>query len=235
MANTLREKTILLVDDDIDMLYLMQHILAETEAQIYTAADGEEGLRQFFARRPDLVIVDLMMPKTDGWEVCRSIRQLADTPIVILTALGHDEAVIRGLNCGADDFITKPVSPSVFLARVQAALRRAELPASGQKPIRYSDGYLTIDLDQRRVLVEESSVRLSATEFRLLAYLLRNAGRMVTFQQILQHVWGEQYLENAEYVHVYVSRLRQKLEKDSRRPIYLMTEHGVGYRFEKQN
>jgi two-component system KDP operon response regulator KdpE len=232
---SLQGKRVLIVDDDFDLLNLMEQFFASTRAEVFTAASGQERLRQFYAFQPDVVILDLMLPQMSGWEVCRNIRMLSDTPILILTALGMDGEIIRGLDCGADDYITKPVNLKVLEARVRATLRRTDLPPPGDKPVVYNDGYLTIDLQKHLVLVNDGLVKLSATEYRLLLYLFENADRLLTFQQILDNVWGEIYRENVDYIHVYVSRLRQKLEKDSKNPVYLLSERGVGYRFETQS
>lgn len=226
--------TVLVIDDDPDMLKLIDLILSGLEARVYTAAGGAEGLRQFYMHRPDLIILDLMMPDMDGWEVCHSIRHVSDVPVMIVTAVCQDQAEINGLECGADEYITKPFKPAVLLARVRATLRRANLPPASVKPAVYSDGYLTVDLDGRRVLANNRHVKLSVTEYQLLAYLFKHADRILTFQQILRHVWGDEFRNNTEYVRVYISRLRQKLEKDPQSPIYLHNEPGFGYRFEKQ-
>ena len=227
-------KRILIVDDDVYLLNLMTHIFGHRQAQVYTAADGAEGLRQFHAHRPDLVLLDLMMPDVDGWQVCRQIRQRSDVPVIMLSALDGNEHVVRGLDCGADDYITKPFSQEVLLARTRAALRRSALPKPAEGSDRYSDGYLTVDLERRRVLVNGEPVRLSPTEYGLLAYLVAHADRALTYRQILEAVWGSAYHDCVNHVYVYVSRLRQKLEPDPANPRYLLTEHGVGYRFQKQ-
>jgi two-component system KDP operon response regulator KdpE len=170
----------------------------------------------------------------DGWEICRSIRHLSDVPVMIVTAVCQDQAVVNGLECGADDYITKPFNPTILLARVRATLRRAALPPTRVRPTIYSDGYLTVDLDRRRVLADNKHVKLSAAEYHLLAYLFKHADRVLTSQQILRYVWGDEFRNHTEYVRVYISRLRQKLEKDPQAPRYLYNEPGFGYRFEKQ-
>ena len=224
----------MVVDDDAHIRELTAHIFAKSGGQVYSASDGNEGLRQFYAHRPHLVILDIMMPNLDGWQVCTQIRLLSDVPIIMLTALGQDEHTIRGLDCGAVDYVTKPFSPKVLAARARAALRQATQAAETHQPASYSDDYLTIDLSQRRVLVRGELVCLTATEYRLLAYLVQNAGRVLTFRQILEKVWGWEYQDSVEYVHVYISHLRKKLEEDPKLPAYLLTEHRVGYRFEKR-
>lgn len=234
MVTDMADQKILIVDDDVALLRMVKRALTEADYQVITAANGQEALRQFYDQRPDLVILDVMMSKMDGWETCRSIRQLSNVPIIMLTAQGSDADIMRGLDLGADDYVVKPFSLNVLLARVRAALRRATLPASEEEAIAYHDDYLTIDLDKRRVLVNAQPIKLTATEFKLLAYLVRNAGRVLTFTQILENVWGWEYRDSIDYVHVYTSHLRQKLEPEPRNPRYLITEHGVGYVFEKQ-
>lgn len=231
----MQESTILVIDDDKQILRLLAIALSQTGYKVYTAASGPEGLHQFYTFRPDLIILDLMMPEIDGWQVCQRIRQVSTVPMIMLTALSQEDLIIRGLDYGADDYLTKPCSTELLLARVRALLRRTALPPPSQKSITYSDNHLTIDLDQRRVLVRGEPAKLSAIEYRLLIYLFQNAGQVLTFQQILEQVWGETGQSNIDYVHVYVSRLRRKLEVNPKQPVYLVTEYGVGYRFEKQS
>lgn len=227
-------KKVLVIDDDPNLLMLAEAVFSRAQAQVYLAADGPEGLRQFYAHQPDLVLLDLMLPEMDGWDVCLRIRQFSKVPLVMLTALGQDEEIIRGLMVyGADDYITKPVGADVLLARAEAVLRRIPSPPLKESPL-YSDSYLTILRDEPRIYVEGKPVKLSATEYQLLSYLAQNAGRVLTFQQILDRVWGEAR-NNAEYVHAYIWHLRRKLEKNPHHPIYILTEYGVGYSFEKQN
>jgi two-component system KDP operon response regulator KdpE len=232
-VSTLKDKKILVIDDDREMLRLLTRTFLKTEAQMLTAASGQEGLRLFFDQRPDLVILDIMMPEMDGWQVCRRIRQISEVPIVFLTALEADQDVVRGLKCGAIDYITKPFSPKVLVARAQAALRRVESPWQPEKLPGYGDDYLTIDLGARRVRVRGKPVKLTANEFQLLAYLVKNADRVLSPEQILENVWGPEYQDCDNYVHVYVCHLRNKLEEDPKHPRYLLTDHGVGYRFRK--
>lgn len=232
--NNIQGKDVLVVDDSLDLLEVIKLALAHAGANVHIAASGHDALRYFFSRSPDLVILDLMMPGMNGWEVCQRIRQVSDVPLIMLTALGNDTEIVQGLEYGADEYITKPVSMNVLLSRVQAVLRRAYLYKSKEKPTTYGDSYLNIDLETGKVMIEGQPIKLSAIERRLLTYLYQHAGQVLTFEQILQHVWGKGYENNPEYVHVYISNLRKKIEPDSRQPIYFLTEHGVGYRFEKQ-
>ncbi len=226
-------KKFLVVDDDAIMRHLIGQFLSRSGGQIYTAGNGFEGLQQFYMHQPDLVILDVTMPEMSGWEVCQRIRQASNVPIILLTALRQEKDVVRGLNEGADDYITKPFNFNILQARIRAALRRAALPALPQVESTYSDDHLTIDLSQRQVLVDGQPIKLTATEHRLLSYLLQNAGQTLPLNKILEHVWGWEYREKTDYVHVYMWHLRRKLEQTPKSPKYLLTEHGVGYRFEK--
>jgi len=225
-------KKILVIDDDPVLRDMIAQTFKPTDSVVVTAYDGASGLREFYAQQPDLVILDIMMPSMDGWEVCRRIRQLTDVPVIMLTALNEDEDVIRGLDAGADDFVNKPFNPKVLLARARAALRRGDTTPIKPRGFVYQDDHLHIDLDDRLVEVLGERIKISPKEYRLLAYLVENRGRVCTSQQILEHVWGWAYQDSVDYVHVYMSHLRRKLEPDPRNPRYLQTEHGVGYRFD---
>jgi two-component system KDP operon response regulator KdpE len=232
LEKDMQGKKILVIDDDPTLRDLVERTFSTTDSVVVSAPDGAAGLRAFYAQQPDLVILDIMMPSMDGWEVCRRIRQLTDVPVILLTALNQDEDVIRGLDAGADDFVNKPFNPKVLLARARAALRRGDtVPVKAQGVI-YQDDHLHILLDDRLVEVLGDRVKLSPKEYRLLAYLVENRGRVCTSQQILEHVWGWAYQDSVDYVHVYISHLRRKLEPDPRDPRYLLTEHGIGYRFD---
>jgi two-component system KDP operon response regulator KdpE len=222
---------ILVVDDDPMLSELVAYNLQADGYEVVTAGDGQEGLRQFYSERPDLVILDVAMPKLDGYQVCQRIREMSDTPVIMLTARGQEEEIIRGLDLGADDYITKPFQVTVLSARVRATLRRAKTePMVGDGP-NYSDPYLTIDLEARQITVDGEMVKLTPTEFKLLAVLVRNKGRVVEFRQLLESVWGFEYIDDVDYLRVYIWHLRRKLEPDSKEPIYLLNELNVGYRF----
>jgi DNA-binding response OmpR family regulator len=229
----MNSKKILVIDDDINLCQLIKYTFMGLGAEVYTAVNGQEGIRQFFNHRPDLVLLDIRMPIMDGWETCKEIRKLSHVPIIMLTTFHRDDEVVRGLNLGADDYVSKPFDSKVLIARTMAALRRAELPSETLKPISYNDDYLVVDLENRRVHVYGRPVKLSAREYDLLTLLLTNAGRVLTYEQILDRVWGWEYRDNTDYIHVYLSHLRRKIEKDPKNPRYLITEHGIGYRFEK--
>ena len=228
-------KKILIIDDDVDVRRINEKVLLEAGATVLMAQNGSEGFRAFFLEKPDLVITDIMMPELDGFEVCRRIRQVSTVPVIMLTALNSEEEIISGLESGADDFISKPFSPDILVARAKALLRRFDMPKDSS-PNRqfYSDGYLTVDLEKRIVMVGGEPIKLTRTEYNLLAYLLQNAGWIRTFDQILENVWGPEYQDSLDYVHVYVSNLRRKIEFDHKNPTYIESEHGVGYRFNKK-
>lgn len=227
-------KTILVIDDDPHMRALLEATLRSAGATVVSAANSADGLRRLYEARPDLVVLDVMMPQTDGWTTCRRIREITDTPIIFLTALGSDAAVVRGLDCGAVDYVTKPFTPEVLLARLRAALRHNDAPAAPEPSAGYADPYLTVDIGLRRAVVADRPIHLTKTEFNLLALLVAHRGQLLTFGQILAAVWGHGYEGSDEYVHTYVSRLRRKIEPAPREPIYIIGEHGVGYRFEPQ-
>jgi two-component system KDP operon response regulator KdpE len=227
-------KRVLIVDDEPDLRILMQRVFGREGAEVFLAADGQEGLRKVYEHRPDLVLLDVMMPNMDGWETCHRIGQLSGVPIIFLSAAGQEVDILRGFDCGAVDYVVKPFSPKELLARARVALRHGENGAQQEKATRYDDGYLSIALDQYRVQVDGEPVSLTTTEARLLAYLFQNANRVVTYNEILEHVWGWEYCDSPNYVHVYISHLRRKLEPDPSQPKYIVTERGIGYRFEAQ-
>lgn len=232
---TLKNKKILIVDDDPQLCKVTQLLFNQTGAHAYTAPDGEQGLDQFSKIHPDLVILDLMMPGIDGFEVCRRIRLINNTPIIMLTALDAPEEMVQGLDSGADDFVPKPFKVEVLLARARAVLRRAQPDLDGSEEPLYHDEYLKIDMVAYKIWVNGEPIKLTPTEFKLLVYLIENRGSVCTFEQILVNVWGWEYSGTPSYVHVYVSHLRAKLEPDPKQPRYINTEHGIGYYFEDQN
>jgi DNA-binding response OmpR family regulator len=227
-------KRILVIDDDPQIGALLEVLFSEEGCEVCLAASGTEGVQQFYAVRPHLVILDVMMPGLSGWETCPLLRRLGDAPIIFLTALDQDRDIVQGLDYGAVDYVTKPFSPRVLLACAKAALRQSEQTRDSQPSVTYDDGCLTVSLSDHRVLVRGQHVDLTPTEYRLLSYLLENAGRVRTYQQILSAVWGWEYRDATNYVHVYVRRLRAKIEPEPRMPRYLVTERGTGYRFLRQ-
>ena len=224
---------VLLIDDDADLLQLATVIFKKEGAQVITARDGMEGVSKLFTHHPDLIILDVMMPGMNGFEVCERIRQVSDTPLIMLTALNHEQEMLRGLEAGADDFLSKPFNADILLARARTVLRRSEHLKSPADQFNYNNGHLSIDVARRDVLIHNKRIKLTPVEFRLLTYLARNAGKVLTFEQILTNVWGNEYRGSMDYVHVYISHLRRKLGEDTKSPRYILTLHGVGYIFEK--
>ena len=230
------EKKILVVDDEPTFVRLVSKTLTHKGYEVLTAGDGQEALRLMFAHRPDLVLLDVVMPKMDGWQTCSRIREMSDVPIVILTGQQKSEAdIVRGLDYGADDYLIKPVGSRELVARVRAILRRAELPSSleAKKEITYSDAFLTVNIAERKVIVNGERVKLTPTEFKLFALLLENTGRVLTHKQLLERVWGWEYVDDIDHVRIYIWHLRQKIEPDPAHPRYIIAEPGVGYYFQK--
>ncbi len=229
-------KKILIVDDDAALVRLFDQILTGKGYEVLKAGNGQEALRLFFAHKPDLVLLDIVMPEMDGWQTCSRIRDLSDVPIIMLTGQQKNEDdVVRGLDYGADDYLLKPVGSKELLARVRAILRRAELPPAldAEKRVTYTDDYLAVDIVERKVTVNGKRVKLTPIEFRLLALLVENAGRILTHQRLLEKVWGWEYADDLDYVRIYISHLRRKIEPESTKPRYILTEPGVGYYFQK--
>ncbi|NLE50248.1 MAG: response regulator transcription factor [Chloroflexi bacterium] len=225
---------VLIVDDEIAIRDALGRKLQREGFQVALAGSGLEGLRAFHAEHPDLVILDIVMPEMDGLTVCQRIREVAETPVMMLSAQAITENdIIEGLNAGADEYLVKPVRLNEFVARVQALLRRAQMTAT-EAETGYNDGYLCIDLQRRHVFVENQKVHLTPTEFKLLMVLHESAGRVVPQRELLEQVWGPEYADDVYYPRVYISQLRRKIEPDPANPIYILTEHRVGYRFEKQ-
>lgn len=225
---------ILVVDDDLTLLRGIQDSLEDEEYRIVTARDGQEALRLVYSERPDLIILDIMMPRLDGWQVCQRVREMSDVPIIILTAKTEKKDIIKGLDLGADDYLVKPFDAEELLARVRAALRHARTEPIVSEGMTYGDDYLSIDLNARHVAVSGELVRLTPTEYDLLALLVENAGRVLEFRQILESVWGVEYIHEIDYVRTYVWHLRRKIEPDPKNPRYLLSVLNVGYRFEPQ-
>jgi DNA-binding response OmpR family regulator len=224
---------ILIVDDDKDLTKLLQSDLKEAGYEALGAFDGLEGLRQFHAARPDLVILDVAMPHMDGRTVCQRIREISDVPILMMSAHAiTEEDIVNGLNIGADEFMIKPLRSAEFQARVKALLRRARLSEQNDElPSGYQDDYLSVDIPLRRVSVNGQDIRLTPTEFKLLALLVQHPGEVLTFQRLLEDVWGFEYNRENHYPRIYVSHLRRKIEPDAKNPTYIQSEYGIGYRF----
>ena len=218
---------ILVVDDEPAILRTVRANLGRHGFRVDTASTGQEALEHAQAR-PDLILLDLGLPDGDGLEVIRSVREQSDIPIIVLSARGAERDKVKALDMGADDYLTKPFGLDELYARIRVALRHStRLP--GNEPVFRTRG-LVIDVEKRRVTVDDEEIHLTPTEYTLLLTLARNADRVVTDAMLLREVWGPEYGDEDHYLHVYVARLRKKLEKDPQRPRYLQTEPGVGYR-----
>jgi two-component system KDP operon response regulator KdpE len=224
---------LLLIDDDIQLCELLQLMLKKMDFDVETAHDAVTGLRKAYTTKPDAIVLDIMMPGMDGWQTCQRFREMTDVPIIMLTALGSEEEVIKGLNLGADDYLVKPVTADELAARVKALLRRVSRSSSktsSREPILTQDN-LVIDLDKYEVTLDGERVDLSPTEFRLLSVLAKYKGRVLPHEFLLTEVWGPEYVGEIDYLRLYISYLRRKLEKDPANPDLIQNEWGVGYRF----
>jgi DNA-binding response OmpR family regulator len=222
---------ILLVDDEQSIQTLLSYPLRKDGYHVTSALDGTEALRRFEEGRFDLVILDLMLPRLGGVEVCRQLRSRSQVPIIMLTAKGSETDKVAGLEVGADDYITKPFSMREFRSRVKAALRRSRMSGKAEESGAIECGELTIDFDRRMVTLGEEEVKVTYVEFEILGALARSPGRVLTRETLLEHVWGDSEYRDPRTVDVHIRHLREKLEKDPKEPDYLFTVRGVGYRF----
>jgi DNA-binding response OmpR family regulator len=229
--NSPSSRRVLVVDDEPRMVRFIRLNLEQDGFTVVEAHTGMEALTQLRNTMPDLVLLDVMLPDIDGLEVLRMIREFSQVPILMVTAKGEEDDRVRGLERGADDYITKPFSPRELASRIRAVLRRNEMPRGPAHEPLAVDDRLTIDFDRREVRVDGKPVVLRPTEYRLLFHLVQNAGRVVTHDQLLAKVWGYEYREETHYLRLYINYLRQKLEQDPSNPRYILTERGVGYRF----
>lgn len=227
-----KKTTILTADDDPQLLRLITRNLQLEGYEVIPVSDGQQALAQVEEHIPDLVLLDVMMPKMDGFTTCQRIREFSSVPIIIVTARGQDQDKVRGLDLGADDYLTKPFSVDELLARVRAVLRRTEFTAKeNAQTLRATAtiGDLVIDYAQHLVTVADEEVTLTPTEYRILAYLAQNVGRVVTQDLLLEYVWGSEYLGESHMLQVNINRLRRKIEVDPAHPRYIHTKVGVGY------
>ncbi len=225
---------ILAVDDDRNNLKMLAFLLGEEGYEVLTTDNGRTAIEMVDSQHPDLIILDLMMPQIDGYEVCRRVRQTTDVPIIILSAKGETQDKVQGLNLGADDYLPKPFEPSELLARVKAVLRRSEMSIFEDANVAVVVGGLRLDpVGNRVTLVDGETLDLTPIEFRLLHCLMRNAGRTLTHDFLLNHAWGYEYEGYSNQIAVYVRRLRSKIEEDPANPQFITTVRGLGYRFEK--
>jgi len=226
---------ILLADDERDLLEVTSMIfrLHWAQSDVLCASDGEEALRRFFEDEPDLMILDVAMPYLSGLDVLRRVRQVSNIPIILLTVKGDELDKVRGLELGADDYITKPFGHLELLARVRAVLRRAEMIAPTDRAPSFCCDDFRMNYESREVSMRGRIVDLTPTEYNLLYVLVRNAGHVLTHETLLKHVWGEEYAGELDYLKVYIRRLRGKIEPNPANPYYILTERGLGYKFHK--
>jgi two-component system KDP operon response regulator KdpE len=230
-----RKYRILVVDDERRMVGFIRLNLEQDGFEVIEAFNGTEALNRLRDSLPDLILLDVMMPDIDGFDVLRVIREISQVPVIMLTAKSEEEDIVKGLELGADDYITKPFSPRELASRVKAVLRRGSSFEEEEEGIIEVDDRLKIDFSRREVWVDGELVKLRPTEYRLLYHLVQNAGWVLTHDQILTKVWGYEYRDEPHYVRLYINYLRKKIEEDPSNPAYILTERGVGYRFVDYN
>jgi len=231
LDTTSRKYRILVVDDERRMVGFIRLNLDQDGFEVIEASNGNEALERLRDSLPDLILLDVMMPDIDGFEVLRMIREISQVPVIMLTAKGEEDDKVKGLELGADDYVTKPFSPRELVSRVKAVLRRGSTFEEDEEGIIEVDDRLKIDFSRREVWVDEELVKLRPTEYRLLYHLVQNAGWVLTHDQILTKVWGYEYRDEPHYVRLYINYLRKKIEENPSDPQYILTERGVGYRF----
>jgi len=229
----MRPAKILVVDDEPHLVKLVRSNLEAQHFKVITAMDGMSGLAMVEKEGPDLVILDIMLPGMDGFDILQKIREFSSVPVIMLTAKDQDVDVVKGLQLGADDYVKKPFSVHELLARVEAVLRRAAPGDDVQARPPFVVGDFAMDFQQRKISVRGKEVKVGPTEYKLLSQLVRNAGRVMLHADLLRKVWGPEYGGETEYLRVYISYLRNKIEEDPGNPKYILTEHGVGYMFKR--
>jgi two-component system, OmpR family, KDP operon response regulator KdpE len=228
---TNRKRRILIVDDEAEARQLLKMALRAEDIEVIEASDGLAGLRLAYEMRPDLIMLDVAMPFMDGWLTCQRIREVWDTPVIMVTASSELPSRVKGLGLGADDFVAKPFDVDELQLRVRAVMRRAEERPFLERPVRYSDDHLTVDLATREVVVDGAPVELTPTEFGLLRHLIQHPNQPIGSTELLRSVWGDSYKDAEATLRVHLHHLRRKIEPDPRHPRYIRTERGVGYRF----
>ncbi|MBL8100518.1 MAG: response regulator transcription factor [Anaerolineales bacterium] len=231
MPAEIDRRRILVVDDEERMVRFIRMNLEHDGFQVGEAFNGKQAIQKIRDFTPDVILLDVMMPDIDGFEVLETIRDFSNVPVIMLTAKGEEDDRVRGLEGGADDYITKPFSPRELVSRIKAVLRRTEGATGSTHGLLEIDKRLKIDFDRREIWLDGKLVKLRPTEYRLLYHLVQNAGWVVSHDQLLQKVWGYEYRDEPHYVRLYINYLREKLEKDPANPVYILTERGVGYRF----
>jgi len=224
-------KLILVVDDEPHMRRVMRMNLDLEGYRIIEAENGLEAVNRVRDDLPDMVLMDVMMPEMDGFEALGLIRETSNAPVIMLTVKDEEDDRIRGLELGADDYVTKPFSPRELASRIKAVLRRAEMPTLAESSVINVDDRLQIDFNRRQVIVDGQEIKLRPTEYRLLYHLVNNAGWTLPHETLLAKVWGHEYRDDTHYLRLYITYLRQKIEEDPTHPNYILTERGLGYRF----
>jgi DNA-binding response OmpR family regulator len=227
-----RKTVVMVVDDDVRILRMMRKMLELEGYRVITSPDGQTALEMMEHDTPDLLLLDIMLPGMEGHTICRRIREFSQLPIIMVTAKGADEEKVKGLDAGADDYVTKPFSASELAARVRAVLRRSALPDESSEPVFHCHG-LEVDFFRQRVTLDGEDINLTATEYKVLSYLTRNADRVVTPNQILNRVWGDEYIGETNVLQANIARLRKKLKDDARNSRFIFTKAGIGYIFAK--
>ena len=228
-----QDKTILVVDDEPRIIEAVGMNLELEGYQVSSASNGYEALQKLTKDLPDLVILDVMMPEIDGFETLRKIREVSTVPVIMLTVRGEEIDKVRGLDLGADDYITKPFNPKELVLRIRAVLRRVEMPSPVPKTEIRVDDNLSIDFSRCKVIIKGKEVHLRPTEYRLLYHLVSNAGQVLTHETLLRRVWGYEYREEDHYLWLYITYLRRKIEEDPKHPKYILSERGIGYWFKE--
>ena len=228
-----KEKKVLVIDDDVLLARLIDHNLSRIEVEVLKAYTGYDGISMVRSQQPDLVILDIVLPDIDGWEVLQRIRQVSKVPIIMLTIKESEDDIVQALNHGADDYCTKPVGMAELAARVQAIFRRAEL-YQARDQVEFADHLLKINLAEQRVLKDGKEVRLTPTEFNLVHYLLTKAGRFIKPKEILSQVWGQEYVDDVDLLRTCIWQLRRKLEPNPAQPQYILNRPGFGYMFNRR-
>lgn len=229
----MRPAKILVVDDEPHLVKLVRSNLEAQHYKVISAMDGPSGMAMAEKEGPDLIILDIMLPGMDGFDVLQKIREFSAVPVIMLTAKDQEIDVVRGLHLGADDYVRKPFSVHELLARVEAVLRRAAPTEDVMTRPPFVSGDFVMDFQQRKITVRGKEVKVGPTEYKLLTQLVRNAGRVMLHADLLRKVWGPEYGGETEYLRVYISYLRNKIEEDPGNPKYILTEHGVGYMFKR--
>ena len=229
----MKPATVLVVDDEPRLVKFVKANLESVGFRVVGASDGNSAINLAESEQPDLIILDIVMPDINGYEVCRRVREFSDVPIIMLTAKGEESDKVKGFNVGADDYVTKPFGAEELIARVKAVLKRSQQAGTPKQQSSFILGDFSMDFLQHRVTVRGKEINLSATEYKLLHYLVINAGKVILHEDLLSKVWGPEYRDEIDYLRVYVHHLRQKIEDDQSKPRYILSKPGIGYMFGK--